>query len=164
MVQRIRAAVDARHDPNFVICARTDARGPEGLDAAIERARAYVAAGADMIFPEALADEHEFAAMRAAVQVALLANMTEFGKSRLLDTATLEGLGVNVVIYPVTTLRLAMGAVEAGLTAISRDGTQESLVPQMQTRARLYDLIGYADYREFDDGVLRSTLSHGGIA
>jgi methylisocitrate lyase len=143
MVARIAAAVAARRDPGFVICARTDARGPEGLDAAIRRARRYVEAGADMVFPEALADAREFALVRAAVPVPLLANMTEFGKSRLLGAGELESLGVNAVIYPVTTLRLAMGAVEDGLRAIARDGTQEPLVPRMQTRARLYELLGY---------------------
>ena len=143
MVARIAAAVAARRDPGFVICARTDARGPEGLDAVIRRALRYVEAGADMVFPEALADAREFAAVREAVPVPLLANMTEFGKSRLLGAAELESLGVNAVIYPVTTLRLAMGAVEDGLRAIARDGTQEALVPRMQTRARLYELLGY---------------------
>ncbi len=161
MVRRLRAAVDARRDPDFVICARTDARGPEGLDAAIRRARRYVDAGADMVFPEALTDEREFAAVRAAIDVPLLANMTEFGKSRLLDAATLSSLGINVVIYPVTTLRLAMGAVEEGLRAIAAGGTQEPLVPRMQTRGRLYDLLGYADYRAFDAGVADFTLPTG---
>ena len=161
MVRRLRAAVDARRDPDFVICARTDARGPEGLDAAIRRARRYVDAGADMVFPEALADAREFAAVRAAIDVPLLANMTEFGKSRLLDAATLASLGINVVIYPVTTLRLAMGAVEEGLRAIAADGTQEPLVPRMQTRGRLYDLLGYADLRAFDASVADSTLPTG---
>ena len=146
MVRRIAAAVRARRDPNFVICARTDARGPEGLDAAISRAQRYVEAGADMIFPEALADEREFEAVRAAVHVPLLANMTEFGKSRLLSVSTLESLGVDAVIYPVTTLRLAMGSIEDGLRVIADRGTQEELVPRMQTRARLYELLGYADY------------------
>ncbi|MGE0027737.1 MAG: methylisocitrate lyase [Thermoleophilia bacterium] len=143
MCARIAAAVAARRDPGFVICARTDARGPEGLDAAVRRALAYVAAGADMVFPEALADADEFAAVRRAVPVPLLANMTEFGKSRLLGAGELASLGINAVIYPVTTLRLAMGAVEDGLREIAGDGTQEALLPRMQTRARLYELLGY---------------------
>jgi methylisocitrate lyase len=143
MAARIAAAVAARRDPGFVICARTDARGPEGLDAAIRRALRYVEAGADMVFPEALADAGEFAAVRRAVPVPMLANMTEFGKSRLLGADELASLGVNAVIYPVTTLRLAMGAVEEGLRAIAGDGTQEGLLPRMQTRARLYELLGY---------------------
>ena len=152
MVRRIRAAVDARTDPDFVICARTDARAVEGLDAAIERARAYVDAGADMVFPEAMEGAAEFAAVRAALSVPLLANMTEFGKP-LLDAATLAELGYNLVIYPVTTLRLAMGAIEAGLRTLQSKGTQASLVPGMQTRARLYELVDYARYEQFDAGV-----------
>ncbi|MDA8290372.1 MAG: methylisocitrate lyase [Actinomycetota bacterium] len=150
MARRVRAAVAARRDPGFVVCARTDARSLEGLDAAIERAKAYVDAGADMVFPEALTDESEFAAFRAAVEVPILANMTEFGKSPLLSASTLRSLGVDVVIYPVTLLRLAMGAVEAGLREIRDAGTQESLVPSMQTRARLYELVDYEAYGAFD--------------
>jgi methylisocitrate lyase len=158
MIRRIRAAVSARRDPNFVICARTDVRAIEGLESAIERAKAYVEAGADMIFPEALADESEFAAFRAAVDVPLLANMTEFGKSTLLTASTLESLGVNVVIYPVTLLRLAMGAIEDGLRTILAEGSQESLVPKMQTRARLYELLHYDDYAAFDAGIVNFRL------
>ena len=158
MVARLRAAVDARTDPSFVICARTDARTVEGLSAAIDRAKAYVDAGADMIFAEAIADESELAAFRAGVDVPLLANMTEFGKSPLLDVATLERLGVNVVIYPVTTLRIAMGAVEAGLRTIAAEGTQSSIVPAMQTRARLYELLDYAEYTQFDSSVFNFTV------
>jgi len=158
MLGRIRAAVDARTDPNFVVCARTDSRGVEGLAAAIDRARAYADAGADLIFAEALADESEFEAFRAGVDVPLLANMTEFGKSKLLDAVTLERLGFNVVIYPVTTLRIAMGAVESGLRTIAAEGTQAALVPVMQTRARLYELLDYADYNRFDSSVYNFTL------
>ena len=158
MLGRIRAATAARIDPNFVVCARTDARSVEGLAAAIDRAKAYADAGADLIFAEALADESEFEAFRAAVDVPLLANMTEFGKTPLLDAATLERLGFNVVIYPVTTLRIAMGAIEAGLRTIKGSGTQESLVPAMQTRARLYELLDYADYNQFDSSVYNFTL------
>ena len=158
MLGRIRAATAARIDPNFVVCARTDARSVEGLAAAIDRAKAYADAGADLIFAEALADESEFEAFRAAVDVPLLANMTEFGKTPLLDAGTLERLGFNVVIYPVTTLRIAMGAVEAGLRTIAATGTQESLVPAMQTRARLYELLDYAEYNQFDATVFNFTL------
>ncbi|MBA8796053.1 methylisocitrate lyase [Friedmanniella endophytica] len=153
MVQRIAAAVAARTDPDFVICARTDARGVDGFDAAVERARAYVAAGADLVFPEALSGPDEFAAFRAAVDAPLLANMTEFGKSPLLDEATLADLGFNLVIYPVTLLRLAMGAIEDGLRTIAERGTQRDLVDRMQTRARLYELVGYADYTAFDSEI-----------
>ncbi|WP_431956607.1 methylisocitrate lyase [Nocardia lijiangensis] len=159
MVRRLRAAVSARRDPGFVICARTDARGTEGLDAAIDRAKAYADAGADLIFTEALADESEFAKFRAAVDVPLLANMTEFGKSELLSAQTLEDLGFNAVIYPVTTLRLAMHAVEHGLAEIAETGTQSGLLDRMQHRARLYDLLEYQRYNDFDSGIFTFTLS-----
>ncbi|MCM3920081.1 methylisocitrate lyase [Frankia sp. AiPs1] len=158
MVRRIRAAVAARRDPNFVLCARTDARAVEGLAAATERARAYVDAGADMIFPEAMADAAEFAAVRKAVDVPILANMTEFGKSELLTAATLESAGVNLVIYPVTLLRIAMGAVEDGLRRLLADGTQAGLVDRMQTRARLYELLDYAAYNTFDTSIFTFRL------
>ncbi|MEU3027912.1 methylisocitrate lyase [Streptomyces incarnatus] len=161
MTRRIRAAVDARRDPDFLLMARTDARTIEGLDAAIDRAKAYVDAGADAIFPEALADEREFEAFRAAVDVPLLANMTEFGKSRLLDARTLENLGYDIALYPVTLLRLAMGVVEDGLRTLAAEGTQESLLPRMQTRSRLYELLGYADYAAFDTAVHDFTLPPG---
>ncbi|MBJ7004788.1 methylisocitrate lyase [Streptomyces sp. CRPSP2-6A1] len=161
MTRRIRAAVDARRHPDFLLMARTDARAIEGLDAAIDRAKAYVDAGADAIFPEALADEREFEAFRAAVEVPLLANMTEFGKSRLLDARTLENLGYDIALYPVTLLRLAMGAVEDGLRTLAAEGTQESLLPRMQTRSRLYELLGYADYSAFDSAVHDFTLPPG---
>lgn len=153
VVKKIKAAVDARRDRNFLVIARTDARGVEGLNQAIDRAKAYIDAGADMIFPEALQDEKEFAAFRDSINVPLMANMTEFGKSRLLSAAQLQELGYNIVIYPVTTLRLAMGAIERGLTEIKDLGTQESLLPEMQTRKDLYDLLRYEDYNAFDQNL-----------
>ncbi len=158
LVKKIRAAATARRDANFVIIARTDARATEGLDGAIHRAKSYVDAGADMIFAEALADEAEFAKFRKAVNVPLLANMTEFGKSKLLTTQQLADAGVNVVIYPVTSLRLAMKAVEDGLAVIKKEGTQESLLPKMQTRAELYELLRYQDYEQFDKSVFNFKL------
>lgn len=161
MTRRVRAAVDARRDPDFLLMARTDARSVEGLAAAIDRAKAYVDAGADAIFPEALADEAEFEAFRAAVEVPLLANMTEFGKSRLLDARTLSNLGYDIALYPVTLLRLAMGAVEDGLRTLAAEGTQESLQPRMQTRSRLYELLGYEEYAAFDSAVFDFTLPPG---
>jgi methylisocitrate lyase len=154
MVQKVAAAVRARRDESFVVCARTDAAAVEGVDSAIERARAYVDAGADMVFPEALADESEFERFRKAIDVPLLANMTEFGKSKLLSRQTLEELGVNLVIYPVTLLRVAMGAVERALSTIQDDGTQSGLVDEMQTRARLYEIIDYAGYAAFDESLV----------
>ena len=153
MVRRLQAAVAARRDPGFLVVARSDARAVEGLDALLERARAYADAGADMLFPEALADEREFEAVRRAVDLPLLANMTEFGKSKLLDAATLADLGVNLVIYPVTGLRLAMAAVEDGLRRLRDDGTQARLMDRMQTRTRLYELLAYGDYSAFDQDV-----------
>lgn len=153
VVRKVQAAAKGKRDENFILIARTDARASEGLDKAIDRAKAYVDAGADMIFPEAMQDEKEFEAMRKAINVPLLANMTEFGKGRLLTTAELENLGYNLVIYPVTTLRLAMGAVERGLDVIKAEGTQESLLDQMQHRKELYDLLEYEEYNQFDQGI-----------
>ena len=158
MVEKIRAAVGARRDKNFLIMARTDARASEGLDGAIARAKAYVDAGADTIFPEALADESEFEKFRKAIKVPLLANMTEFGKSKLLTAKQLSDLGFNIVIYPVTTLRLAMKAIEDGLATIKSDGTQESVVSKMQTRAELYELLRYEDYAKFDKEIFNFKL------
>ncbi len=158
MVNRIRAAVAARRDPDFVICARTDAAAAEGVAAAIDRAKAYVDAGADLIFTEALTEPAHFEQFRAALDVPLLANMTEFGKSPLLTTRQLGDIGYNMVIYPVTTLRLAMHAVETGLREIAAAGTQSGLLDQMQHRSRLYELVRYADYREFDSDLYNFTL------
>nr|WP_046283864.1 methylisocitrate lyase [Mycobacterium sp. UM_NZ2] len=161
MVKRLRAAVTARRDPNFVICARTDAAGIEGLSSAIDRAKAYVDAGADLIFTEALRGPADFEQFRAAVDIPLLANMTEFGKSELLTTTQLSDLGYNAVIYPVTTLRLAMFAVEVGLREIDSAGTQSGLLDQMQHRSRLYELLRYAEYNQFDSEIFNFTIQGG---
>lgn len=150
MVKRISAAVKGRRDENFVICARTDARAGEGLEAAIDRAKAYADAGADLIFPEAMRDLSEFETFASALDVPILANMTEFGKSELFTTEQLAGVGVRLVIYPVTTLRIAMGAIKRGLETIRAEGTQESIVEGMQTRADLYETIDYSAYNDFD--------------
>ena len=159
MVKKIKAAVSGKKlDGNFLLIARTDSRASEGLDKAIERAKAYVDAGADMIFPEAMQDEKEFAAMRKAINVPLLANMTEFGKGKLYSKTELENLGYNLVIYPVTTLRLAMGATEKGLDIIKSTGSQTEAIPLMQTRQQLYDLTGYEAYNEFDQGIFNFKL------
>ena len=152
-VKRIAAAADARRDPNFLIMARTDIRAVEGLAVAIDRAKALVDAGADAIFPEAMKDLSEFEAVCKAVDVPVLANMTEFGKSELFTREQLAAAGVAMVIYPVTLLRSAMGAAERVLDAISTRGTQESAVPEMLTRARLYDLVDYEAYNQFDTGI-----------
>ena len=153
MVRKIKAASEAKTDPNFILIARTDSRACEGLEKSIERAKAYVDAGADMIFPEALENETEFEAFRKALPIPLLANMTEFGKSKLLDKKTLESLGFNVVIYPVTTLRLAMKAVEEGLRHIYKHGEQTSILDHMQHRKRLYEILHYEDYNQFDKDI-----------
>lgn len=158
VVRKIAAAAKAKRDPNFILIARTDARASEGLDKAIDRAKAYIDAGADMIFPEAMQDEKEFEAMRKAIKAPLLANMTEFGKSRLLNASELEGLGYNLVIYPVTTLRLAMGAIDRGLDVIKKEGTQESLLDVMQHRKDLYALLRYEDYNAFDQNIFNFKL------
>lgn len=158
MVKRLRAAVAARRDPNFIICARTDAAGIEGIPAAIDRAKAYADAGADLIFTEALHTPAEFEQFRDAVDTPLLANMTEFGKSELLTASRLSDIGYNVVIYPVTTLRLAMHAVEVGLREISSAGTQAGLLDQMQHRSRLYELLRYAEYNEFDSDLFNFSI------
>ena len=158
MVKRIRAAVDARQDSNFLIMARTDAKAVEGLASAIERAQAYVDAGADAIFPEALHTPEDFSAFRNAIKVPLLANMTEFGKSPLLTKTELGNLGFNLVIYPVSTLRVAMKASETLLKEIQQQGSQAGQVASMQTRAELYDLLGYADFNQFDQSIFNFRL------
>jgi methylisocitrate lyase len=159
MIKKVKAATNGKKtDSNFLIIARTDARASEGLEKAIERAKAYVDAGAEMIFPEALQDEKEFAAMRKAISVPLLANMTEFGKGKLYTKTELENLGYNMVIYPVTTLRLAMGATEKGLDIIKATGSQTEALPLMQTRQALYDLTDYDRYNEFDKNIFNFKL------
>jgi len=152
-VRRINAAAAARRDPNFIIAARTDAAAVHGIDDAIDRAKAYADAGADLIFPEAMTGQADFERLRAATDVPILANMTEFGKSRLLDATTLRNLGINVVIFPVTLLRLAMGAADAGLAELAARGTQEGLLSRMQHRRELYDLLDYQAYTTFDTSV-----------
>ncbi|MGO4785078.1 methylisocitrate lyase [Cryobacterium sp. W22_MBD10_FK3] len=158
-LKRIRAAVDARRDPNLLIMARTDIRAVDGLAAAIDRAKALVDAGADAIFPEAMGTLAEFEAIRAAVQVPILANMTEFGKSELFRVEQLADVGVNLVIFPVSLLRLAMGAAERGLDTIIAEGSLTSALPTMQTRAELYQLLDYEAYNRFDSGIFNFTLS-----
>ncbi|AST22153.1 methylisocitrate lyase [Corynebacterium glutamicum ATCC 14067] len=153
MVRRIAAAVNERRDEKFVICARTDAAGVEGIDSAIERAKAYADAGADMIFTEALYSPADFEKFRAAVDIPLLANMTEFGKTELLPAQLLEDIGYNAVIYPVTLLRIAMGQVEQALGDIANTGTQTDWVDRMQHRSRLYELLRYNEYNAFDQQV-----------
>jgi methylisocitrate lyase len=158
-LKRIRAAVEGRRDPDFLIMARTDIRGVDGLAAAVDRAKALQDAGADAIFPEAMASLEEFAAIRAAVEVPILANMTEFGKSELFTHAQLADVGVNIVIHPVSLLRLAMGAAGRALDVLADGGTLTPVVPDMQTRADLYDLVDYEGYSGFDAGIYTFDLT-----
>lgn len=151
--KRIRAAADARRDENFLIMARTDIRAVDGLSAAVDRAKSLVDAGADAIFPEAMADLSEFEAICEAVDVPVLANMTEFGKSELFTRDQLAQAGVALIIYPVTSLRSAFGAIERTLDTIVDHGTQAPAVENMMTRARLYELVDYESYNAFDTGI-----------
>ncbi len=146
MVEKIKISVKARKDDNFLVIVRTDANTVEGIDKTLERIKAYEDAGADMIFPEAMEDEEQFEKVRKIAKVYLLANMTEFGKSKLLNKKQLENLGYNLVIYPVTTQRLAMQNVEIGLRSIFKNGDQNNIIDKMQTRKRLYDLVEYEKY------------------
>ncbi len=150
MVAKVRAAVSSRRDPAFVIVARTDGRSVEGFDAAVARAQAYLEAGADMIFPEALESAEEFARFAQAVQAPLLANMTEFGRSPLLDFNDLAALGYRAVLYPLSAFRAASRAAEETLRELRDRGTQRHLLGTMQTRAELYERIGYQDWEARD--------------
>ena len=158
-LKRIRAAVDARRDPNFLIMARTDIRAVEGLDAAIDRAKALVDAGADAIFPEAMRDLGEFEAVANAVDVPVLANMTEFGKSELFAVDALRDAGVQIVIWPVSLLRMAMGAAGRALDTLNDEGHLTGRLGEMQHRADLYDLIDYEAYNHFDQSVFNFQIT-----
>jgi len=161
MVNKIKKCVNARTDKNFKIIARSDAKDVEGIDKMIDRCKSYVEAGAEIIFPEALKDEKEFEIVRKSLKCYLLANMTEFGKSKILNYKELENLGYNIVIYPVTTQRLATKSVEEGLRAIFEDGHQNNIIDKMQTRKRLYDLVEYEKYNALDKNVYNfSTEGH----
>ncbi|KJQ55156.1 methylisocitrate lyase [Microbacterium sp. SA39] len=160
-IKRIRAAADARRDPNFQIMARTDIRAIEGLDVAIDRAKALVDAGADAVFPEAMRTLEEFEAMANALDVPVLANMTEFGKSELFSVDQLRDAGVNLVIWPVSLLRISMGASGRALDTLNEEGHLTSKLGEMQHRADLYDLIDYESYNHFDSGVFNFTLDTG---
>ena len=148
MVDRIRAAVDGRTDPEFTIMARTDALANEGLDRALERVRAYVEAGADMIFPEAVADLETYKAFREAAGVPILANITEFGATPLFTVDELASAGVDIALYPLSGFRAMNKAVENVYETIRRDGTQQAVVTAMQTREELYERINYYAYEQ----------------
>jgi len=153
MTNKIKKCVSSRKDTNFKIIARSDANSVEGLEKMIDRCKSYIDAGAELIFPEALKDEKEFEIVRKSLNCYLLANMTEFGKSKLLNYKELENLGFNIVIYPVTTQRLAMKSVEDGLRTIFADGHQNNIIDKMQTRKRLYDLVEYEKYNSLEDKI-----------
>ena len=161
MIKKIKECVSSKKDKNFKIIARSDAKNVEGLDKMIDRCKSYIDAGAEIVFPEALKDESEFEKVRKSLDCYLLANMTEFGKSKLLNFKELENLGYNIVIYPVTTQRLAMKSVEDGLRAIFDDGHQNNLIDRMQTRKRLYELVEYEKYNSLDEKIYNfSTEGH----
>ena len=161
MVEKIKECVKAKKDKNFKIIARSDANTVEGLDKMIDRCKAYADAGAEIIFPEALANEKEFENVRKSLGCYLLANMTEFGKTKLLNYKELENLGYNIVIYPVTTQRLAMKNVEDGLRVIFKDGHQNNIIDKMQTRKRLYEIVEYEKYNSLDEKIYNfSTDGH----
>lgn len=150
MVGKLQAAVSARRDPAFVIIARSDARSVCGIDEALDRAKAYLDVGADMIFPEALESPAEFEQFAREIKAPLIANMTEFGKSPLLSVKQLGEMGYGAVLFPVTLLRTAMKAVESALSRLAAEGTQTGFLEAMQTRAELYELLGYKDFDERD--------------
>jgi methylisocitrate lyase len=150
MCAKLRAAVDARADPDLILIARTDARGATSLEDAIERAKRYLDAGADWIFPEALTTKEEFERFAREIDAPLVANMTEFGKSPLLSLAELADLGYSAVLYPVTLLRVAMKAMQCALDVIADEGTQRNILDLMQTRDELYELLDYRGYEERD--------------
>ena len=161
MIKKIKLSINSRKDKNFKIIARTDANSVEGLDKMIERAKAYQDAGADIIFPEALLDEKEFEKVRKNLNIYLLANMTEFGKTKLFSYKQLENLGYNIIVYPVTTQRLAMKSVEEGLKDIFERGHQNNIIDKMQTRKRLYELVEYEKYNSLDEKIYNfSTDGH----
>lgn len=156
MMQKIEAARKA--DDNIVIVARTDAKAIEGMGAAIERAKKYILAGADAIFPEALQTEEEFKQFAKEIDVPLLANMTEFGKTPYFNSKDFENWGYKMVIYPVTSLRVAAKAVERVYEEIKQTGTQKESVPNMQSRTELYDSLQLYDYEALDEGIAKTVL------
>ncbi len=155
MADRIKAAVDARTDASFVIMARTDALANEGLESAISRAISYVKAGADMIFPEAIPSIEMYRKFADAVKVPILANITEFGKSPLFTVDELRSAGVGIVLYPLTAFRAMNKAALRAYETVRRQGTQKSLIPEMQTREELYDMINYHAYEKKLDELFR---------
>ena len=157
MVEKITAATSVRKNKDFMIIARTDARAVEGLEAAISRARAYIDAGADAIFPEALESAEEFKKFAKEVNAPLLANMTEFGKSPLLSAKDLEELGYKIVIFPLTAFRASLKTMEDIYGTIKREGTQRNIIEKLMTRKEFYDLIGYYSYETEDSEIKKKS-------
>ena len=156
MAEKIAAAVEAREDRDFMIIARTDARSVKGLGEAVARAKVYLDAGADAIFPEALRSRGEFAEFARRVDAPLLANMTEFGRTPYITVEEFEEMGYGMVIFPMTAFRIMARAVEEGFRILRQKGTQKSLLAKMQTRRELYELLGYKEYEEMDQRIARS--------
>ncbi len=156
--RRIASAVRARRDPDLLVVARSDALAVEGFDRMLDRLRAYVDAGADAVFPEAVTSLADYERVRHALNVPVLANMTEFGKSELFSASDLASAGVSIVIYPVSLMRLSMGVIERALATLHHEGSLASLVPEMQTRARLYEVLDYASYGDYDEGIFTFRL------
>ncbi len=156
MAKKVKAAVEARRNPDFVIIARTDAVGVTGFEDAVERAKLYLEVGADVIFPEALRTEEEFREFAKRVKAPLLANMTEFGVSPLIPAKRLEEYGYKFVIFPVTALRVAMYAIREVFKTIMEEGTQAAWLNKMFTRKELYELIRYYDYEKLDSEIAKS--------
>jgi methylisocitrate lyase len=156
MVQKVRAAREA--DPNIIIVARTDSFAMEGLDNAVERAQAYFEAGADVIFPEALYTENDFKEFASRVDFPLLANMTEFGRTPMFTAEEFEAMGYKMVIYPVTSLRIAAKAIELLYKELAETGTQKDLLDKMQTRQELYDVLLYEKYEGLDETIAKTNM------
>lgn len=154
MVDRIKSAVDGRSDPSFVIMARTDSLAAEGIDAAIERCGAYVQAGADMVFAEALTDADQYRRFTASLDVPILANMTEFGDTPVMTTEQFADVGVDMVLYPLSAFRAMSFAAERVFRSIRKHGGQQQVLDQMQTRDRLYEVLNYHDYEKRLDKIL----------
>ncbi|MEM1996251.1 MAG: methylisocitrate lyase [Thermoplasmatales archaeon] len=150
MIEKIKAAVRARKNKDFMIIARTDSRAVEGFDSAVERAKSYIKAGADAIFPEALESEDEFREFASRVGGILMANMTEFGKSPLIGAKELEGMGYRIVIFPLTAFRSALKAMDSVYSTLSTSGTQKYMIESLMTRKEFYDIIGYSKYEKED--------------
>jgi methylisocitrate lyase len=168
MCQKVTAAVEARRDHNFLVIVRTDARAVEGLEGAIERGKAYVAAGADAIFPEALESGAEFQQFANALNhlpTFLVANMTEWGKTPFLLVKEFSQLGFHMVLFPMTVFRIMARSVEETLRELNEKGTQQDLIGRMQTRKELYDVLRYEEYTQFDSRVRGRQVDHGdGVA